>query len=52
MKSLAELQAIKAKMAEKVVLREYDESSAVRVVVGMATCLYLTNFWKKYRLKI
>ena len=38
MKSLAELQAIKAKMAEKVVLREYDESSAVRVVVGMATC--------------
>ncbi len=38
MKSLAELQAIKAKMAEKVVLREYDEGSATRVVVGMATC--------------
>lgn len=38
MKSLAELQAIKAKMAEKVILREYDESSATRVVVGMATC--------------
>ncbi len=38
MKSLAELQAIKAKMAHKVQLREYDEVNATRVVVGMATC--------------
>lgn len=38
MKSLAELQAIKAKMTEKVQLREFDETSATRVVVGMATC--------------
>ena len=36
MKSLAELQAIKAKMKDKVVLRE--GSGDVRVVVGMATC--------------
>ena len=36
MKSLAELQAIKNKMKDKVVLRE--GSSDVRVVVGMATC--------------
>ena len=36
MKSLAELQAIKNKMRDKVVLRE--GSSDVRVVVGMATC--------------
>lgn len=36
MKSLAELQAIKAKMQEKVVLRE--GSGDMRVVVGMATC--------------
>lgn len=36
MKSLAELQAIKDKMRDKVVLREgYGEK---RVVVGMATC--------------
>lgn len=36
MKSLAELQAIKEKMKDKVVLRE--GSGDVRVVVGMATC--------------
>jgi len=36
MKSLAELQAIKNKMKEKVILRE--GTSEVRVVVGMATC--------------
>ncbi len=36
MKSLAELQAIKDKMKNKVVLREGSED--VRVVVGMATC--------------
>jgi NADP-reducing hydrogenase subunit HndB len=36
MKSLAELQAIKNKMKDKVVLRE--GSNDVRVVVGMATC--------------
>lgn len=36
MKSLAELQAIKEKMRDKVILREAVNS--VRVVVGMATC--------------
>ena len=36
MKSLAELQAIKAKMKDKVILRE--GTGEVRVVVGMATC--------------
>jgi NADP-reducing hydrogenase subunit HndB len=36
MKSLAELQAIKNRMKDKVVLRDGMES--VRVVVGMATC--------------
>ena len=36
MKTLAELQAIKNKMKDKVVLRE--GSGDVRVVVGMATC--------------
>ena len=36
MKSLAELQAIKDRMKEKVVLRE--GTNQVRVVVGMATC--------------
>ncbi len=36
MKSLAELQAIKDRMKEKVVIRE--GTSDVRVVVGMATC--------------
>ena len=36
MKSLAELQAIKDKMKNKVVLRE--GSNELRVVVGMATC--------------
>ncbi len=36
MKSLAELQAIKDKMKNKVVLRE--GASDIRVVVGMATC--------------
>ena len=36
MKSLAELQAIRDKMKDKVVIRE--GTSEVRVVVGMATC--------------
>ena len=36
MKSLAELQAIKEKIRDKVILREGVNS--VRVVVGMATC--------------
>ena len=36
MKSLAELQAIKEKMRNKIVLRE--GSNEIRVVVGMATC--------------
>ena len=36
MKSLAELQAIKDKMKDKVILREGVND--VRVVVGMATC--------------
>ena len=36
MKSLAELQAIKEKMQNKVIMRE--GSNDVRVVVGMATC--------------
>ena len=36
MKSLAELQAIKDRMKDKVVLRE--GTSQIRVVVGMATC--------------
>ncbi len=36
MKSLAELQAIREKMRDKVVLRE--GSNDIRVVVGMATC--------------
>ncbi len=36
MKSLAELQKIKAKMQNKVILRE--GSGDIRVVVGMATC--------------
>ena len=36
MKSLAELQAIREKMKDKVILRE--GSGDVRVVVGMATC--------------
>ncbi len=38
MKSLAELKAIKDKMANKVQLRDLNEDSVVRVVVGMATC--------------
>lgn len=36
MKSLAELAAIKAKMQDKVIMRE--GSGDIRVVVGMATC--------------
>ena len=36
MKSLAELAAIKAKMQDKVTIRQ--GSGAIRVVVGMATC--------------
>jgi len=39
MKSLAELQAIKESMKDKVQLREYENSgNVIRVVVGMATC--------------
>jgi len=36
MKSLAELQAIKGRMKDKVILR--DGMEGIRVVVGMATC--------------
>ncbi len=36
MKTLAELQAIKARMKDKVILR--DGLEGIRVVVGMATC--------------
>ena len=36
MKSLAELQAIKERMKDKVILRE--DMNEIRVVVGMATC--------------
>lgn len=38
MKSLAELQAIKAKMQNKVMLRSSDGEETTRIVVGMATC--------------
>lgn len=38
MKSLAELQAIKEKMQNKVMLRTNEGEDTVRVVVGMATC--------------
>ncbi len=38
MKSLAELQAIKEKMQNKVNLRTNDSESVTRIVVGMATC--------------
>ena len=37
MKSLAELQAIREKMQSRVNMRSED-SNAIRVVVGMATC--------------
>ncbi len=37
MKSLEELMAIKAKMADKVAVRQAD-GNEIRVVVGMATC--------------
>ncbi|MBQ4076007.1 MAG: (2Fe-2S) ferredoxin domain-containing protein [Clostridia bacterium] len=38
MKSLAELEAIRQKTLSRINLRKEDESEAVRVVVGMATC--------------
>lgn len=38
MKSLAELQAIKEKMQNKVSLRATEGEETIRVVVGMATC--------------
>lgn len=38
MKSLAELQAIKEKMQNKVNLRASEDDNTIRVVVGMATC--------------
>ena len=44
MKSLAELQAIKEKMRDKVVLRE--GTNATRVVVGMATCAIATKSFR------
>ena len=37
MKSLADLQAIRAKTLENINMRK-DDSNAARVVVGMATC--------------
>ncbi len=38
MKSLAELQAIKERMQNNVMLRTNDGEETIRVVVGMATC--------------
>lgn len=38
MKSLAELEAIRQKTLERIMLRKDDEDQRVRVVVGMATC--------------
>ncbi|MBQ7971238.1 MAG: (2Fe-2S) ferredoxin domain-containing protein [Clostridia bacterium] len=38
MKSLAELQAIKERMQNNVMLRSNDGEETIRVVVGMATC--------------
>ena len=38
MKSLADLQAIRAKTLENINMRKEDESEATRVVIGMATC--------------
>lgn len=38
MKSLAELQAIKERMQNNVMLRVNDGEDTIRVVVGMATC--------------
>lgn len=38
MKSLAELQAIKERMQNNVMLRSNDGAETIRVVVGMATC--------------
>ncbi len=38
MKSLAELEEIRNRMRNQVNLRKEDESSATRIVVGMATC--------------
>ena len=38
MKSLAELEAIRQKTLDKVVMRKEHDSDAIRVVVGMATC--------------
>ena len=38
MKSLAELQAIKERMQNNVMLRSNDGQETIRVVVGMATC--------------
>lgn len=38
MKSLAELQAIKERMQNNVMLRSNDGEANIRVVVGMATC--------------
>ncbi len=38
MKSLAELEAIRQKTLDKVIMRKEHDSDAIRVVVGMATC--------------
>ncbi len=38
MKSLAELQAIKERMQNNVMLRSNDGEETIRIVVGMATC--------------
>ena len=38
MKSLAELEAIRQRTLERINLRKEDESTNIRVVIGMATC--------------
>ena len=38
MKSLAELEAIRQRTLERINLRREDESTNIRVVIGMATC--------------
>ncbi len=38
MNSLAELEAIRQKTLDKVIMRKEHDSDAIRVVVGMATC--------------
>ncbi len=38
MKSLAELEAIRQRTLERINLRKEDDSTNIRVVIGMATC--------------